>query len=80
MQNYPVRQTKTAKEHILKHLAKYIKKQGILKKLVGDKDKLFSDTIKNLWEFLSYLEDRQIINCNILENKKELSSLLKDLV
>ena len=36
--------------------------------------------MSNLSEFLEYLEDKSIISASILENKKEMQTLINDLV
>ena len=58
------------------HIGKHIRQQGVL----HEGDAKYKRAIKNIKEFLHYLESKGIINKNTLTDRKSLKVLVKDLV
>lgn len=64
-----------ANRQIIDFIGKYIKQTGEL-----EIDQKYEDTLNNLKDFLEYLEDKNIINGQQLEDKNEVNNLIKDLM
>jgi hypothetical protein len=74
---------KNPKEQIILHIGKYIKKkQNEEKNIPNDTGEVVNEEIlQNLREFLTYLEEKNIINTDKLgDNKEEMNNLIKDLM
>lgn len=63
------------KEHIVNFIGKYIKKNTEIQI-----DQGYEETLENLRDFLGYLEDKNIINGQQLEDRHEVNNLIKDLM
>ena len=68
------------KELIISYIGKYIRQNDLLHENRGEEERAYEETLCNLREFLQYLEEKQIINCAQLEDKREVKNLIKDLV
>ena len=70
-----INKRENGKQQIVKFIGKYIKKNNEI-----EIDSYYDETLKNLKDFLGYLEDKNIINGQQLEDKKEVNNLIKDLM
>lgn len=70
-----IKKRENGKDQIVNFIAKYIQKNSEI-----EVDKGYDDAISNLKDFLSYLEDKNIINGEQLEDKAEVNNLIKDLM
>lgn len=75
------------KEVIVNHIRKYIKGKKITDQpLQKQNNKTIEDTeqteeiVENLRDFLTYLEGKNIINSQKLQDKEEMKNLLKDIM
>ena len=64
-----------ANKQIIDFIGKYIKQSGEV-----EIDQQYDDTLNNLKDFLEYLEDKNIINGQQLEDRMEINNLIKDLM
>lgn len=65
----------TGKRHIVDFIGKYIKQNNEI-----EIDREYDETLDNLKDFLGYLEDKQIINGQQLEDREEVNNLIRDLM
>lgn len=70
-----IQKRENGKHQIVNFIGKYIKKNSEI-----EIDQNYEETLKNLKDFLGYLEDKNIINGQQLEDKKEVNNLIKDLM
>lgn len=75
LSNSKISKRETGKLKIVSFIGKYIQNNAEVK---IDQD--YEETINNLKDFLGYLEDKNIINGQQLEDKKEVNNLIKDLM
>ena len=65
------------------HIGKYIKRKQSptpVEVNTPDDEQVNEEILQNLREFLTYLEDKNIINTSKLQNKEEMNNLIKDLM
>lgn len=65
---------------MLNYIAEYIQKHKILKHLSGDPRNNYEMTMKNLKEFLTYLESKQILTNAMIETKSTLKALINEIM
>ena len=70
----------TTKQYVLNYIAEYIQKHKILKHLPGDPRNNYEMTMKNLKEFLTYLESKQILTNAMIETKSTLKALINEIM
>lgn len=70
-----IKKRENGKKQIVDFIGKYIKKNNEV-----EINEAYDDTLNNLRDFLEYLEDKNIINGQQLEDKGEINHLIKDLM
>ena len=70
-----LKKRENGKEQIVTFIAKYIQKSNDI-----EIDQDYDEAIVNLKDFLEYLEDKNIINGEQLEDRSEVNNLIKDLM
>jgi hypothetical protein len=66
---------------IIQHIGKYIRRRTENSPNPREEERVNEEILQNLREFLTYLEEKNIINTERLENNKdEMNNLIKDLM
>lgn len=69
-----------AKDKIIEYVAKFIRTKHYGSDDNAQSDEGYEEMITNLKEFLQYLEDKNIINPQQLENEREVNNLIQDIL